>query len=64
VRHGLQKPIELYNLKNDLGETKDLAAANPEIVKKVQALLSASRIENPDFPIDERPKKNRAAAEQ
>jgi arylsulfatase A-like enzyme len=64
VRHGLQKPIELYNLKDDLGETKDLAAANPEIVKKAQALLSSSRVDNPDFPINERPRKNLPAADQ
>jgi arylsulfatase A-like enzyme len=31
----------LYDLKNDIGETKDVAAANPEVVKKLQALIES-----------------------
>jgi arylsulfatase A len=30
---------ELYDLKSDLGETKDLAAANPETVERLAALM-------------------------
>ncbi len=33
------KPIELYNLKNDLGETKDLAKQYPEIVSKMEQFM-------------------------
>lgn len=32
--------LELYNLKDDLGETKDLAAQKPEIVTALNALIS------------------------
>ena len=35
--------LELYNLKDDLGETKDLAAARPEKVKELYARLLAWR---------------------
>jgi len=31
--------LELYNLKLDLGETNNVAAANPEIVAKIEAYL-------------------------
>ncbi len=31
-------PLKLYNLHDDLGETKDLAAAQPDKVKELQAL--------------------------
>jgi arylsulfatase A-like enzyme len=31
-------PVKLYNLRDDLGETKDLAAAQPDKVKELQAL--------------------------
>ncbi len=30
---------ELYNLQNDLSETKDIAAANPDVVKRLTALM-------------------------
>jgi arylsulfatase A-like enzyme len=32
--------FELYNLKDDLGETKDLAADKPELVRELNALIS------------------------
>jgi len=32
---------QLYNLATDIGETTDVAAANPEIVKKLQAIAAA-----------------------
>jgi arylsulfatase A-like enzyme len=33
------KPVELYNLKDDLGETNNLADANPEVKNKLLAML-------------------------
>lgn len=33
----------LYNLRNDIGEAKDVAAANPEIVAKLQGLAAAMK---------------------
>ncbi|MHC4998683.1 MAG: hypothetical protein ACYTEM_06645 [Planctomycetota bacterium] len=33
--------IELYNLKDDVGETKNLARKHPEIVQKLQIKLKA-----------------------
>ena len=37
------------NLKNDIGETTDVAAANPKVVEKLQALV---RVMNDDLGID------------
>ena len=34
-----QEVEELYNLEADLGESKNLAAANPEIVAELKKLL-------------------------
>jgi arylsulfatase len=31
--------IELYNLKNDLTESKDVADQNPEIVSKIEEIM-------------------------
>ncbi|HEY1377879.1 MAG TPA: arylsulfatase, partial [Gemmataceae bacterium] len=33
VRHGLKKPIELYDLKADAGEARDVAGQHPDVVK-------------------------------
>jgi arylsulfatase A-like enzyme len=54
VRLGFGQPIELYDLKSDLGETKDVAAAHPEVVKRAEAILSTVRTESADFPVDKR----------
>ena len=34
-------PIELYDLKNDVGEKNDVARQNPKIVKKVEAIMAS-----------------------
>jgi arylsulfatase len=35
--------IELYNLKEDIGESKDVAAQYPEIVDKIKLLADEMR---------------------
>ncbi len=40
--------LELYNLRDDLGETKNVAAENPEMVKKLQALAEEARADMGD----------------
>jgi arylsulfatase A len=52
VRHAPGKALELYNLKNDLGEKKDVAAPNPEVVRKMEDTLLNARspyLDRPDF---------------
>ena len=39
VHKDIDGPIELFNLEVDLGETQDVASANPEVVEQVRALL-------------------------
>jgi arylsulfatase A len=43
VRNGLGEPLQLYNLKTDLGENDDVAAKNPEIVARLEAILKSAR---------------------
>jgi len=56
VRQGLFKdpsaPLELYNLQDDIGETKDLASENPELVQLLDSLLKASRVPSQLFPFE------------
>jgi arylsulfatase A-like enzyme len=39
VQSGISKEIQLYNLKKDIGETKNVAAEYPELVKEMQEKL-------------------------
>ena len=42
-RHLICINPKLYNLRTDIGETNDVADANPDIVAKLQALIAASK---------------------
>ncbi|MBI1375571.1 MAG: sulfatase-like hydrolase/transferase [Phycisphaera sp.] len=63
---GFAKPA-LFDLASDIGETRDVAAEHPDVVKKLSALLDAAREDIGDYdrvgknarffdPYDERPK--------
>jgi uncharacterized sulfatase len=39
VRLKDESPIELYDLDSDIGETKDIAAEHPEIVRKMETIM-------------------------
>jgi arylsulfatase A-like enzyme len=56
VRHGLGKPLELYDLSSDIGESKDIAAAHPEVVRDLEAFLRDCREDSPDYPTEPRPR--------
>lgn len=50
------KPFELYNLRTDLGETRDVAAENPEVLKKIHTCLATAHTEARTFrPQEPRP---------
>ena len=42
--------VEIYNLADDLGESKNLASEQPELVEKAIAMMNASRTPDPDWP--------------
>jgi arylsulfatase A-like enzyme len=51
VRLNPGQPVELYDLKTDMGEKNDIAAQHPEVVQKVDALMKSSRTDSTEFPI-------------
>jgi len=51
VRHGLDRPIELYDLETDLSESSDVAATYPEVVEEAEAFLASARTESPLWPV-------------
>ena len=42
---------QLYDLDADPNETADLATKFPDIVKELEAKMTAARVPNPDFPL-------------
>ncbi len=53
VKNGPSARIELYDLKADVGEKKNLAAEKPELVAKAQSLMKQARTEDPNWPLKE-----------
>jgi len=52
IRHAPGKALELYDLKNDLGEEEDVAASNPQVVREMEDTLQTARspyLDRPDF---------------
>jgi len=46
VKNDIHKQIELYNLKDDLGETKNVADQHPKIVAKMAEIMKTARTEH------------------
>jgi arylsulfatase A-like enzyme len=51
VRARPDAPVELHNLKSDLGEKSNVAAKQPMVVKQIEEILRSARTESYEFPI-------------
>jgi arylsulfatase A-like enzyme len=50
------RPVELYDLATDIGETRDVAHTHPDIATQLTQLLTASHVDSPEFPLTKKPK--------
>jgi arylsulfatase A-like enzyme len=65
VRNGPSKPIEIYDLKTDAAESKNLAAEKPELVAKAESLMKAAHEDDPNWPMrDKKPGVGKKTAAQ
>jgi arylsulfatase A-like enzyme len=51
VRSSPRRHLELYNLQTDPGEQRDVAAAHPEVVSRIEDYLLTARTESPLWPV-------------
>ena len=49
VRFGLNGKTELYNLKTDLGETRDIAQQHPDVLARIDDFLKSARTDSPHW---------------
>ncbi|MBL7648827.1 MAG: arylsulfatase [Candidatus Hydrogenedentes bacterium] len=53
VRYGIQEPLELYNLNEDVEETKNVAADHADVVTRIEKYLETARTDSsPYYPTD------------
>jgi arylsulfatase A-like enzyme len=55
VRNGPSAALELYDLKSDAGERNNLATGKPELVAHAEKLMAAARVDDPNWPLRDRP---------
>jgi arylsulfatase A len=53
VRLAPSQPLELFNLKTDLAETRNVAAQHPDVVKRFEDYLKTARVESELWPVRE-----------
>lgn len=56
------EPLELYDLKSDPAEEKNVSAQHPAIVAKLEEIMKAEHTESDDWPTDPAKLKDRPAA--
>ena len=54
VRNGVNKPIEIYDLKEDAGESNNLANSRHDLVKKAESIFAEAHRPDPNWPLDHR----------
>lgn len=63
-RLGTKAPLELYDLKSDPAEKQNLAAAHPDIVKRIEAIMTAEHTPSPYYDAPEQGKARASKAKK
>lgn len=58
LRHDREAPIEVYNLRADPGETRNIAAEQPAFVERARKIFQTDRTESEHWPVPPLPKKS------
>ena len=64
VRNGIKKPIEIYDLDLDPGESQDLAKTRPKLVEEAKRIFSEAHRPDPNWPLDGRDERHKELAKK
>lgn len=56
IRPKLTAPVQLFDLTNDLAETTDVAAGNPEVVARIAGIMRSAHVDNEHWRFDAAPR--------
>jgi arylsulfatase A-like enzyme len=56
VRLGVDQPLELYDLRADVGEKNNVASKHPEVVARLEGFLKSARVDSERWPVRKRGK--------
>jgi len=54
IRPRADRPLELYDLTNDVGESRDIAAEQPEVVAYFEFYMQSAHTDSPYWPVPSR----------
>ena len=54
IRNAATGAFELYDLAKDVGEKSDVAAAHPDVVSRLEAIMRTARTDSALFPLVKR----------
>ncbi|MFO0863085.1 MAG: arylsulfatase [Gemmataceae bacterium] len=57
IRPKLGSKLELYDLANDIGESKNVADQHPDVIERIETYLRSARTDSDDFPVRAEAKK-------
>ena len=57
VQRAPSRPIELYNLKSDIGEDNNIASEHPDILARAKEFMDGSRTDADIWPLKDKTKK-------
>jgi arylsulfatase A len=64
IRQGPGKPIELYNLADDVSEKNDIGKEYPVLVERAESLMASSHKDDPVWPMVNNAKERKRAREE
>jgi arylsulfatase len=59
IRRIMKGTFELYDLKEDIGESIDVAGDHPEVAEKMRAIMETGRTDSEAFPLAASPRRHR-----